>query len=94
MKRIFGKSTRTVQRKAQQGNGARLNALQSALAYQYIQTLEHVSAVFGSQPQAEAWLARPCRHLEGCVPLNMVKSAIGFLAVLSYLQRIEMGVYQ
>lgn len=90
MKRIIGKSTRRVQ----QGDGARLNAHQSALAYQYAQALELAIAVFGLQPRAEAWLERPCRHLEGHVPLDMIESSVGFQAVVSYLQRIEMGVYQ
>lgn len=63
MKRIVGKSTRTVQRKGQHSDEARLNAHQSALAFQYAQALEQAIAVFGSQTQAEAWLARPCRHL-------------------------------
>lgn len=94
MKRIVGKSTRTIQRKAQQGGGARLNARQSALAFQYAQALDQAIAVFGSQPQAEAWLARPCRHLADYVPLDMVESAVGFKAVVSYLKRVEMGVYQ
>lgn len=94
LKRVVGRSVRTLQRKAHERDKARLSAQQSAVAFQYARALEHAIAVFGSQAQAEAWLGRPCRHLEGCVPLDMVENAFGFRAVETYLQRVEMGVYQ
>lgn len=94
LKRVVGRSVRTLQRKALESDKARLSAQQSAVAFQYARALEDAIAVFGSQPQAEAWLGRPCRYLNGCVPLDMVENAVGFQAVESYLQRIEMGVYQ
>lgn len=94
LKRVAGRSIRTVQRKAQVSDDARLSAQQSAVAFQYARALEDAIAVFGSQSLAETWLGRPCRHLEGYVPLDMVESAVGFLAVESYLQRVKMGVYQ
>ncbi|MGY1449375.1 antitoxin Xre/MbcA/ParS toxin-binding domain-containing protein [Pseudomonas chlororaphis] len=94
LKRVVGRSIRTVQRKAQESGEARLNAHQSAVAFQYARALEDAIAVFGSQQLAEAWLGRPCRHLEGYVPLDMVENAVGFQSVESYLQRVEMGIYQ
>lgn len=93
-KRVVGRSIRTVQRKVQESGEARLNAHQSAVAFQYAQALEGAIAVFGSRPLVEAWHGRPCRHLEGYVPLDMVESAVGFQAVESYLKRVEIGVYQ
>ncbi|MNE59562.1 hypothetical protein D3C76_88990 [compost metagenome] len=94
LKRVVGRSVRTLQRKAQESGKVRLNAQQSAVAFQYARALEDAIAVFGSQLQAEAWLGRPCPHLEGCVPLDMVENAVGFQIVEAYLQRLEMGVYQ
>ena len=94
LKRVAGRSIRTMQRKAQRSDDARLNAQQSAVAFQYARALEDAIEVFGSQSRAETWLGRPCRHLEGYVPLDMVGSAVGFQAVTAYLCRIEMGVYQ
>ncbi|MGA5585498.1 antitoxin Xre/MbcA/ParS toxin-binding domain-containing protein [Pseudomonas siliginis] len=94
LKRVMGRSVRTLQRKARESDNARLNAQQSAIAFHYARVLEHATAVFGSQLQAEAWLGWPCRHLEGYVPLDMVENAVGFQIVEAYLQRVEMGVYQ
>ncbi|WP_349976418.1 antitoxin Xre/MbcA/ParS toxin-binding domain-containing protein [Pseudomonas sp. WHRI 8519] len=92
--RVVGGAIRTAHRKALESGKARLNAQQSAVAFQYARALEDAIVVFGSQPQAEAWLGRPCRHLEDCVPLDMVENTVGFQVVESYLQRVEMGVYQ
>lgn len=94
LKRVAGSSIHKVQRKAQESDDARLNAQQSAVVFQYARALEDAIAVFGSQSQAEAWLGRSCRYLEGCVPLDMVENAVGFQAVESYLRRVELGVYQ
>lgn len=93
LRRIIGKSTRSLQQ-GNAGGTARLNAQQSAVAFQYAQALEHAASVFGSQPRAEEWLGRPCKHLAGNVPLELIENALGFQIVEAYLQRIELGVYQ
>lgn len=91
---ITGKSARSIQRQRNEGSTARLNAQQSALAFQYAQALEHAASVFGSQRRAEEWLGRPCKHLKGSVPLELIENSLGFQVVEEYLQRIELGVYQ
>ncbi|WP_248764615.1 antitoxin Xre/MbcA/ParS toxin-binding domain-containing protein [Pseudomonas protegens] len=94
LRRITGKSKRTLARQRDDGGTLRLNAQQSAVAFQYAQVLEHAASVFGSQQRAEKWLGRPCKHLENNVPLELIENAFGFQVVEAYLQRIELGVYQ
>ncbi|WP_394375912.1 antitoxin Xre/MbcA/ParS toxin-binding domain-containing protein [Stutzerimonas frequens] len=93
MGRIVDKPIRPAQR---QGNKQpkRLNSRQSAVAFQYAKVLEHATNVFGTQKLAEEWLGRPCRYLDGDVPLDVIVNPVGFLAVSDYLERIEFGVYQ
>lgn len=94
MSRIFGVSVRTLQRKGNAKQPAQLNPHQSAVALQYAQVLEHATNVFGTQQLAEEWLGRPCKYLEGDVPLEVIDNPIAFQAVEDYLERIEYGVYQ
>lgn len=94
VQRITGRSVRTVQRLAKETKPIRLNQQQSTVAFQYAQTLEHATNVFGSQSLAEDWLKKPCKYLDGYVPLELIDSSLGFQVVEDYLTRIEHGVYQ
>lgn len=93
LKRIMRRPSAKRQRGAH-GAAARLSSEQSAVAYQFAKVLEHATSTFGSQHRAEEWLSRPCRYLADHVPLDLVDDALGFLAVESYLERVELGVYQ
>jgi putative toxin-antitoxin system antitoxin component (TIGR02293 family) len=68
--------------------------LQSAIAFQYAKVLEDAMSVFGTLRLAEEWLAKPCRHLAGNIPLDLVSNPLGFQVVENYLERLELGVYQ
>jgi len=92
--RIVGKSVRTLQRKGSSAEPAMLNPQQSALAFQFAKVLEHATKVFGTQTLAEEWLGRPCKFLDGELPLEVIDNPIGFQAVEDYLERMEYGVYQ
>jgi putative toxin-antitoxin system antitoxin component (TIGR02293 family) len=94
IQRITGKSIRTVQRLTKETQKVRLNQQQSTVAFQYAQTLEHATDVFGNLSLAEDWLQKPCKYLDGHVPLELVDNSLGFQAVEDYLTRIEYGVYQ
>ena len=87
------KKIRTIQRQGSR-QPAHLNSQQSAVAFQYAKVLEHAMNVFGTQKLAEEWLGRPCKHLDGDVPLDVIDNPFGFQAVEDYLERIEYGVYQ
>ena len=94
IRRIFPRSRRSSQPHCAGQSPHRLSANQSALAFQFAKVLEHATKVFGSQRLAEQWLDRPCKHLGGTVPLDLIDNALGFRAVEDYLERIELGVYQ
>lgn len=94
VQRITGKSLRTVQRLAKETQPVRLNPQQSTVAFQYAQALEHAIDVFGDLQLAEDWLKKPCKYLEGNVPLELIDHSLGFQVVEDYLTRIEHGVYQ
>ena len=68
--RILGKSKL---KKTDDGT-SRLNASQSAVAFQFAKVLEYATTVFGSLPLAEEWLQKPCRHLADLVPLTLVET--------------------
>lgn len=93
MSRIVGRSVRTLQRKGEK-HPANLSPQQSAIAFQYAKILEHAIKVFGTQELAEEWLGRPCKYLEGDVPLDVIDNPVGYQAVEDYLEWIEYGVYQ
>jgi putative toxin-antitoxin system antitoxin component (TIGR02293 family) len=92
--RITSKSIRTLQRLSSAKQSVQLNAQQSAVAYQFAKVLEDAIKVFGTQSIAEEWLGRPCRHLDGSVPLDIIDNPLGFRAIEDYLARIEYGIYQ
>lgn len=91
--RVLGKSLQAFRR---QGHieSARLDAQQSAIAFQYAETLEHAASVFGTQKDAEEWLSRPCKYLAGDIPVELIWNSLGFRVVEDYLERVEYGVYQ
>lgn len=92
--RIMGKSARSLQRHMIQRGAVLLNEYQSAVALQYALVLEHATAAFGTQRLAENWLEKPCSQLLGEIPLEMLGNLWGFRLVLSYLDRVVLGVYQ
>jgi putative toxin-antitoxin system antitoxin component (TIGR02293 family) len=92
--RALGLPIRASQRQQRTQKDVRLTPKQSALAFQYAQVLERSTLVFGTQTDAEEWLRRPCRSLDGNVPLIMVENMIGAQLVDEYLKRVESGVYQ
>lgn len=81
-------------RQLNKDNLVRLEAHQSAIAFQYAKILERVSGVSGKQATAEEWLSRPCLYLEGLTPLDLIYNAISFQVIKDYLDRIEFGIYQ
>ena len=93
MSRIMSKSTRKIQRQGIK-QPAHLNSQQSAMALHHAKVLEHAINVFGNQKLAEEWLGRPCKYLNGNVPLDVIDNPAGFQAIEDYLERIEYGVYQ
>ncbi|WP_095191260.1 MbcA/ParS/Xre antitoxin family protein [Pseudomonas sp. Irchel 3E19] len=94
IERIVGKPGRPKKGKGDEFDTDRLSVLQSAIAFQYAKVLEDAMSVFGTLRLAEEWLAKPCRHLAGNIPLDLVSNPLGFQVVENYLERLELGVYQ
>ncbi|MBD8708459.1 DUF2384 domain-containing protein [Pseudomonas sp. CFBP 13711] len=91
---ITGKSQRKVNLLLKSGLGMdRLNAQQSAMAFQFAKTLEHAITVLGTQAMAEDWLCRSPRHLSGLMPVELIETSVGFTTVERYLSQIQHGVY-
>lgn len=89
LKRILGASSKTARTGA-----SRLSPQQSAVAYQFAETLEKATRVFGTQISAECWLDRPNRYFNGKIPVDIVNNPVGFRMVKEYLERAEYGIYQ
>ncbi|WP_277761904.1 antitoxin Xre/MbcA/ParS toxin-binding domain-containing protein [Pseudomonas sp. A34-9] len=94
VKRITGKSVRTVRRLMKEGKSMRLDPQQSVVAYQYALVLQMAIRAFGRQSKAEAWMQQPTPYLNGRVPLELTRHPLGFQMVEQYLGRIIYGVHQ
>lgn len=92
VKRITGKSVRTVRRFLKEGNPVRLDPQQSVVAYQYALVLEMAIRAFGGQPRAEEWMQKPTPYLNGHVPLELTRHPLGFQRVEQHLGRLIYGV--
>lgn len=90
LEKVIGRSYRKKTKK----KNIRLNAQQSAVVLQYARMIEIAISVFGSQEIAELWLARPCKYLNGIIPIEAAQNYFGYLAVANYLENIKRGVYQ
>lgn len=62
-----------------------------------VQRLEHISAmadrVFGSAEKARRWLRKPCRALNGAVPIDLLVSETGARMVEEELHAIDHGMF-
>ncbi|MFJ3681425.1 antitoxin Xre/MbcA/ParS toxin-binding domain-containing protein [Pseudomonas sp. NPDC090208] len=91
---VMGKPEQQVAHLLNSGLGmVRLNAQQSAMAFQFAKTLEQATTVFGTQALAEDWLCRPSRYFGGHVPVDLIETSVGFATVERYLSQIHHGVY-
>nr|WP_240321642.1 antitoxin Xre/MbcA/ParS toxin-binding domain-containing protein [Pseudomonas fluorescens] len=93
VKRITGKSVRTVRRLLKEGKPVRLDPQQSVIAYQYALVLELAIRAFGGQPQAEEWMQKSSTYFYGHVPLELTLHPLGFQMVEQYLSQVIYGVY-
>lgn len=93
VKRITGKSVRTVRRLLREGKSVRLDPQQSVVAYQYALVLEMATRAFGGLTQAELWMQKPTPYLNGYLPLELTRHPLGFQMVEQYLCQILYGGY-
>ena len=88
--RVVG-NVRTLQRK--RATDARLSADESDRLARLARILVRAEAALGARDKAVRWLQRENRALGGRVPLSLLHSDAGAVAVERILGRIEHGVY-
>jgi putative toxin-antitoxin system antitoxin component (TIGR02293 family) len=90
--RVLGMSLRTFQR-LKLAPRKPLSREQSGRTWQVAEILAKAIEVFGSQEEAETWLARPAIALEQRRPIDLLATPPGMKLVEDLLGRIEYGVY-
>jgi putative toxin-antitoxin system antitoxin component (TIGR02293 family) len=90
--RAVGVSVRTVQRRKGKPQKA-LSKDQSGRAWKFAEILTTASEVFGSQAEAERWLASPAMALDQRRPVDMLTTPAGVEMVEQLLGRLAHGVY-
>lgn len=61
--------------------------------FRVVEAMARATKVLGSTEEAASWLHRPAWGLNRQKPIDLVLSPEGLEAVLTYLGRIEYGVY-
>ncbi len=92
LERAIGISVRTYQRH-QEALDKKLSPEQSGRTWKFAEILGRAIALFGSQPEAEAWLERPAMALDRRRPIDLLSTPAGVESVEGHLTRLEYGVY-
>ena len=74
---------RTLARRIQENDGA----------LRIMRVSDWADRVFGNPEKAQRWLRKPCRALEGVVPVDLLESETGAHLVEEELHRIDYGIY-
>ena len=90
--KAVGISLRTFQRH-RDAPGRRLNPEQSARAWKFAEIVARLTALLGSQAEAEAWLDQPQPALDLRRPIDLLSTPAGLDSVQDHLTRLEYGVY-
>lgn len=70
-----------------------LSATESDRAFRLSRIHDHAMRVFGSGGKAHRWLRKPCRALDGAIPLELLASETGAYVVESELHAIDHGMF-
>lgn len=92
LEKILGMSLRTFQRRRDAGSKP-LSHEQSARTWKFAELLAKATEVFGSQQEAERWMAQPAIALEQRRPIDLLTTPAGAEMVEDLLARLEHGVY-
>jgi len=93
VKRITGRSVRTVQRLMKEGKSIRLDSQQSVVAYQYALVLEMATRGVRGAVTGRDMDAKIHPYLNGYVPLELTHHPLGFQMVEQYLCQLLYGGY-
>jgi len=92
MKQIIGMTLPTLQRKATDPSKT-LDSTHSERLFRFAALTTRAEEVFGDKPSALDWIVKPALGLEGYSPLDLLANSVGYNIVLTFLGRIEYGVY-
>jgi putative toxin-antitoxin system antitoxin component (TIGR02293 family) len=93
MRQVIGISERALKAKFAKDSDTKLTFEQSKRAQQLLEILSHATKVMGSDAAADAWMKRKAVGLGNKVPLEMMLTQEGCLALHEYLVRVGYGVY-
>lgn len=91
--KAIGISVRTLQRRKKDAGAVLLSVDQSNRTWKFAEILGRATDIFGSRPEAEAWMNTPATGLGQRKPIDLLATAVGVEAVEDYLTRIDYGVY-
>ena len=84
-------SKRSLERRQQKHEP--LSPTESDRALRLSRIHDHAVRVFGSDEKAHRWLRKPCRALDGAIPLDLLASETGAHIVDSELHAIDHGMF-
>lgn len=84
-------SKRSLERRQQKQEP--LSPTESDRALRLSRIHEHAVRVFASEEKANRWLRKPCRALDGVIPLDLLASETGAHIVDSELHAIDHGMF-
>ncbi len=82
---------RTLERRMEQGSP--LSPVESDRVVRLERISTHAIRVFGNRDKAHRWLRKPCRALNGAVPLDLLASETGAFVVEGELHAIDFGMF-
>lgn len=93
LRQANGLSVRALKARIAKDPGATLTLEQSRCAEQLSEILCQAAKVLGSETEADAWMEKKAIGIGGRVPLDVMLTPEGRVALRDYLARIEYGVY-
>jgi putative toxin-antitoxin system antitoxin component (TIGR02293 family) len=93
LRQILGVSDRTLKAQVAKDPGATLTLEQGKRAEQVSEILFQAATVLGSAAAADAWMTRRAIGLGSEMPLEVMMTPEGCLALRDHLVRMEYGVY-
>lgn len=71
----------------------RVRRLQAEYLLDLVDVTRNAIGVFGSRDAAEQWLTNPVCTLDGRIPVDLLVSRLGAIAVKDHLIRVDYGIY-
>lgn len=82
---------RTLERR--RATDGKLSAIETDRALRLRRALNHAERVFGDKSKADRWLRKPCKALDGAVPMDLLRSETGAHIVEKELHAIDHGMF-